>query len=251
VMFALQNAPMALLELPGLTLTPLDIESSTARFDLTLSLEETDQGLRGIWEYNRDLFEAVLVRRMDGHFHCLLEAIVADPAQHIAALPLLTHAERYQLLVAWNGTQIAYPHDQCLHELVEAQAAHRPAALALVCEVQHLTYGALNRRANKLAHHLRRLGVGPDGLVGLCVERSGEMLVGLLGILKAGGAYVPRAPTYPAERLAFMLADAQVPILVTQASLATALPSAARRLCLDTDWAAIAQHSEANLPRGA
>src|SRR5262249_6458774 len=151
----------------------------------------------------------------------------------------------------WNGTQVAYPHDQCLHELVEAQAAHRPAALALVCEVQHLTYGALNRRANQLAHYLRRLGVGPDVLVGLCVERSVEMMVGLLGVLKARGAYVPLDPTYPAERLAFMLAAAHVPILVTHASLATALPSAARRLCLDTDWAAIAQHSEANLPRGA
>src|SRR5262245_57301118 len=170
----------------------------------------------------------------------------------VSKLLLLTDAERHEQLVVWNATQVAYTPDQSLPQLVEAQAARQPDALALVCEAQHLTYGAMNRQANQLAHHLRHLGVGPDVLVGLCLERSVAMVVGLLGILKAGGAYVPLDPTYPAERLAFMMADAQVPILVTQASLAAALPpSVARRLCLDTDWAAIAQHSEANLPRGA
>src|SRR5262245_13260353 len=170
----------------------------------------------------------------------------------VSKLLLLTDAERHEQLVVWNATQVAYTPDQSLPQLVEAQAARQPDALALVCEAQHLTYGALNRQANQLAHHLRHLGVGPDVLVGLCVERSVAMVVGVLGILKAGGAYVPLDPTYPAARLAFMLADAQVALLVTQAALAAALPpTAARVLCLDTDEAAIARHPATTPPGGA
>src|SRR5499426_3257775 len=151
----------------------------------------------------------------------------------VSKLLLLTDAERHEQLVVWNATQVAYAPDQSLPQLVEAQAARQPDALALVCAAQHLTYGALHRRANQLAHHLRHLGVGPDVLVGLCVERSVAMVVGLLGILKAGGAYVPLDPTYPAERLAWMLTDTQAPVVVTQQRLVEALPaSPAQVLCL-------------------
>jgi len=143
----------------------------------------------------------------------------------VSKLLLLTDAERHEQLVAWNATQTAYPHAQGLHELVEAQAAQRPDAVAGVGGAQHLTYGALNRRANQLAHHLRTLGVGPEVRVGLCLERSVELLVGLLGILKAGGAYVPLDPASPPARVAFMLGDAQVAVLLTQASVLPQLPA--------------------------
>ena len=158
----------------------------------------------------------------------------------VSKLLLLTDAERYEQLVAWNATQAAYPQEQCIHQLVEAQAAQRPDAVAVVCGAHQLTYGALNRRANQLAHHLRRLGVGPEVLVGVCLARSVDLLVGLLGILKAGGAYVPLDPAYPAARLAFMLADAQVPVLLTQAAVVPQLPpTSAQVLCLETLWAAL------------
>ncbi len=174
---------------------------------------------------------------------------MANPNQTIAGLPLLTAAERQQILVAWNATQAEYPTDTCIQTLFEAQVVRTPEAIAVVYEDQSLTYHTLNRRANQVAHYLRRLGVGPEVLVGLCVERSLEMLVGLLGILKAGGAYVPLDPTYPPERLTFMLADADLHILLTQEHLRMSLPtSPAQMICLDSDWGTIAQESDANVP---
>ena len=210
VMFALQNAPMPSLELPNLTLNPLATESATAKFDLTLSVESTEQGLVGSWEYNTDLFDAATITRMAGHFQTLLEGIVANPEQRLLDLPLLSAAERHQLLVEWNDTKADYRLDVCIHQLFEAQVERTPDAIAVVFEDQQLTYRELNSKANQLAHHLQTLGVGPEVLVSICVERSLEMVVGLLGILKAGGAYVPLDPAYPPERLAFMLEDAQV-----------------------------------------
>ena len=184
---------------------------------------------------------------MLGHFQTLLEGIVAHPEHRLTDLPLLTEAERHQILVEWNDTTADYPQDTCLHELFEAWAEQTPDAVAVVCNAQQLTYSALNRRANQLAHYLRALGVGPEVCVGLCMERSLELVVGLLGILKAGGAYVPLDPTYPKERLAFMLSDTQVSVLVTQQKIVTDLPEHASHLvCLDTDWEHIAQQSEAN-----
>jgi len=237
VMFALENAPMSALELPSLTLSSLNIDSSTAKFDLTLSMEDTEQGLVGSLEYNTDLFDVATISRMLEHFQTLLEGIVANPEQPLSDLPLLTQPERQQLLVEWNDTLVAYPKDVCIHQLFEAQVERTPNAVAVMFEDQQLTYGELNRRANQVAHHLRSLGVDPDDRVGICVERSLEMIAGLLGILKAGGAYVPLDPAYPKDRLAYMLNDSQMPILVTTEKLSAALPEhQARVVYLDKDW---------------
>ena len=205
------------------------------------------KGLRLRWEYATDLFEASTIERMAGHFHVLLEAIVADPARRIGELPLLTEAERHQLLVAWNETAADYPRAGCIHQLFEAQVARTPDAVAVMCDDRQLTYAALNARANQVAHHLQALGVGPEVLVGLCLERSLDLVVGLLGILKAGGAYVPLDPSYPAARVAFMLSDTQAPVLVTQQTLLTQLPPFdGHVLCLDRDAATIAAQSDTN-----
>ena len=235
----------------GWTINQLDIQTDTAKFDLSLDVEERPEGIIGRLEYNTDLFDANTISRMIGHFQTLLEAIVANPEQRVSELPLLTEAERQQLLVEWNNTFAEYPQDKCIHQLFEAWAQQQPDAVALVKENQQLTYGELNRRANKIAHYLQSLGVGSEVLVGLCVERSFEMIVGLLGILKAGGAYVPLDPAYPSERLAFMLEDTSVSVLLTQVRLVESLPQhQARVLCLDRDWEVIAQHSEENPTSG-
>ncbi|MEM9092190.1 MAG: condensation domain-containing protein, partial [Cyanobacteria bacterium P01_F01_bin.53] len=250
VMFVLQNAPMAPLELSGVTLTSLTPDTVTAKFDVTLSMMETEQGLMASWEYNSDLFEADTIARMAVHFEQLLSAMVEDISQPVATLPMLTDAERYQLLVEWNDTAVEYPQDQCIHKLFEAQVELTPDAVAVVFEDQQLTYGELNARANQLAHYLQDLGVGPEVLVGLCVERSIEMVVGLLGILKAGGAYVPLDPSYPTARLEFMLTDAQVKILLTQQTLQEKIESFEPEgylICLDSDWSTIALKAKHNL----
>jgi amino acid adenylation domain-containing protein/non-ribosomal peptide synthase protein (TIGR01720 family) len=258
VMFVLQNAPLEPLALPGIRLSTLLLESTTAKFDLTLSLTERPQGPMCKLEYRSDLFEAPTIIRMLRHFQTLLEAIVAHPAARLASLPLLTTAERQQLLVEWNATTVEIGDqgpgvrsriaDTCLHTLFEGQVARTPDAIAVTfdqvtrdepitvwgsgAEDQngavptsdpwslnpdplHVTYAELNRRAHQLARHLRHLGVGPEVRVGICLERSMELVIGLLGILKAGGAYLPLDPSYPAERLRFMLDDSQVAVLIT------------------------------------
>ena len=231
VLLVLQNAPRADMEIAGLEVRSEAVHSGTSKFDMTLSVEETSAGLRGTLEYNTDLFDAVTIRRMLGHYQRLLEGIVADPGQPISRLPLLTEDERHQLLVEWNNTACDYPADRCVHQLFEEQVERTPDAVALVFEDQELTYGELNARSNQLAHYLQSQGVGPETLVAICMERSLEMVVGLLGILKAGGAYVPLDPEYPAERLAFMLQDAQAPVLLTQrASVLRAVGPAQLRL---------------------
>ncbi|MEH2059373.1 MAG: non-ribosomal peptide synthase/polyketide synthase [Nostoc sp.] len=248
VMFALQNAPMSEIELTGLTVSSLPIESSTAKFDLTLSMENTTTKLVGGWEYNTDLFSRSTIERMTGHFVTLLEAIVANPNERISQLPILTVSEQQQLLVDWNDTQVDYPQDKCIHQLFEEQVDRTPDAIAVVFDNQQLTYRELNCRANQLAHYLQSLGVGADVLVGICVERSLEMVVGLLGILKAGGAYVPLDPEYPQDRLSFMLEDAQVSVLLTQQHLVEKLQNhQAQVVCLNTDWHFISQLNQDNL----
>jgi amino acid adenylation domain-containing protein/non-ribosomal peptide synthase protein (TIGR01720 family) len=200
--------------------------------------------------YDGARFDEETVARMLGHLATLLEAIARDPEQRLRDLTFLTEGERRQL-VEWNDTAADYPRDLCVHQLFEAQAAATPDGTALVFGEESLTYAELNARANKLAHHLRSLGVGPEVLVGLCVERSIEMLVGLLGILKAGGAYVPLDPSYPVERLAFMLADAAVPVVVTQARLLEELPVGwAQVVCLDEEEEGIAARSDENVSSG-
>jgi aspartate racemase len=209
--------------------------------DLSVSFEETVQGLEGSWQYNAALFDETTAARMADHFLHLLTAAVANPGEPISRLPLLSAAERERMLVEWNQTHVDYPRDRCLHELVEEQAARHPDRIAVVFQNEQLTYGELNSRANRLAHRLRALGVGPDTLVAICLERSLDTVIGLLATLKAGGAYVPLDPAYPADRLEFMLADSAAPILLTQRRLLTGLPAhQSRALCLDTDtgdWA--------------
>jgi amino acid adenylation domain-containing protein len=251
VMFALQNAPLPPLELPGLTLKPWDLDTGTVRVDLEFHLGEGPEGLHGLIAYSTDLFQAETIASMSGHYRTLLEGIVTNPDRRIWDLPLLPEDERRRLLVEWNETATDYARDQCIHEMFEAQVERTPDVVAVVFADQHLTYWELNRRANQLAHYLQALGVGPEVLVGICMERSLEMVVGLLGILKAGGAYVPLDPAYPAERLAFMLADTGVPVLLTQERLSASLPRhTAWTVCLDADWTTLARESAA-LPAGA
>jgi amino acid adenylation domain-containing protein len=225
VMFALQNAPASALELPGLAVGNVEIASGPAKFDLTVSLTLEDAGLHGAVHYEPALFDAATVTRMFEHFRTLLQSIVARPEARVSELAMLTAAEQRQLLVDWNDTRADYPGETCLSALFEAQVERAPDAVALVAGDERVSYGELNRRANHLAHRLQRLGVGPDVRVAICAERSVAMVVGLLGILKAGGAYVPLDPAHPRERLRFMLEDAAVAVVLTQARLVDRLPA--------------------------
>ncbi len=228
----------------GWTPSQLDIHTATSKFDLTVELDERPEGIIGRIEYNTDLFDQSRIIRMIGHYQTLLESIIANPQQSISHLTLLTEAEQQQFR-EWNNTSQVLPDKQCIHQLFEQQVEHTPEAIALVFEDQQLTYQQLNQRANQLAHYLRKLGVKPETLVGICVERSLEMIIGILGILKAGGAYVPLDPTYPQERLNFMLEDAKVQILLTQQHLENKLLTESQ-INLDSHWEKIAQESTEN-----
>jgi amino acid adenylation domain-containing protein len=256
VMFSFQQTPLldreglaafalgetgARLSLGELQVESVALEQRSAQFDLTLAIAPTAEGLGGSLQYNSDLFAATTIARMAGHFTLLLQSIVEQPEQRIADLPLLTAAEQ-QMLATWNATEASYPQDLCLHQLFEAQAERTPDAIAVVADDGQLSYRELDQRANQLARHLRSIGVGPDSLVGIFVERGLSVLVGVLGILKAGGAYIPLDPAYPAERIQFMLHDARVPVLLTQQKLAQSLPPhAAQVIRLDADWPQIGQ----------
>jgi len=216
VMLDLQNAPMHDLELHGLRLTPLPFDSLMAKFDLVMTVGETNGRLNGQFEYNTDLFDGATVRRMARHLEHLLEAAVSNPDEQVSRLRLLTGDERQQILFEWNDTQVENKPAFYVHELFEQQAAARPEAVAVVLNDERLTYRELNERANKLAHYLRRLGTGPESLVGVCLDRSVEAVVAILGVLKAGGAYLPLDPSYPRERLSRMLADAGTRIVITE-----------------------------------
>jgi len=276
VMFIFQNKVVANSVPRALHLTPVGIDNGTSKVDLTLSLAERDNQLAGFLEYATDLFHPDTVKRMADRFRMLLEGVANDRHQTLAALPLLTERECQQLLVEWNDTMADYPKDACIHDLFESQVARTPETVAIEFHGQRLTYHEVNSRANQLAHYLISLGVGREKLVGICVERSVEMVLGLLGILKAGAAYVPLDPSYPEERLRFVLEDSQVSVLLTQEKLVedrgwspVLSPSAALRInsvegiedsdsrssildprlqvvFLDRDWPVIAKENASN-----
>jgi amino acid adenylation domain-containing protein len=236
VLFALQNTPGESFQLPGLEMSPAELDLTTTAFDLTLNVEEFGEGIYGRLRYNTDLFEPETIRRMAGHYLTLLSAAVEDPERPVSELPLLIEAERRLVLEEWNDTRREPAPDTFVHALFERQAARTPDQTALVHDGRQLTYAELNRQAERLAHRLRRLGVGPESPVAICVRRSLEMFVGILGVLKAGGAYVPLDPAAPPERLRFVLEDTGASVLLTQHSLTPALPATqARVLCLDDD----------------
>ena len=247
VMFAWQEDTQKKLTLPGLTLNWLPTHGQTAKFDLTLHIVNAEPELRGCLEYDIDLFNAETITRIVEHFCTLLEGIVANPQARLSDLPLLTADELHQQLVEWNNTQVEYPQQQCIHQLFEAQVERTPDAVAVVFEDKQLTYYELNARANQLAHYLKKLGVEPEVLVGICVERSLDMVIGLLAILKAGGAYVPLDPSYPLERLAYMLEDSQPKVLLTQQQLVESLPDhKIKVICIDRYWKLIADENTQN-----
>ncbi|MGL5833768.1 MAG: non-ribosomal peptide synthetase, partial [Waterburya sp.] len=219
VMFILYNLPSSDLELPGLKVEEVAIDNGMALFDLTLEIRDSDRGLDVCFEYNCDRFEADDIQRLLRHYQTILENVVINPDLHLSQIEMLTEVEKHQILFEWNDTQVEYATDKCIHKLFETQVTKTPDAVAIIYQNQQLTYQELNIRANQLAHYLQTLGVKPETLVGICVERSVEMVVGLLGVIKAGGAYVPLNPTHPVERLTEMLSDAQVSILLTQQHL--------------------------------
>ncbi|NEQ77289.1 MAG: amino acid adenylation domain-containing protein [Okeania sp. SIO2C9] len=231
------NSPLVTEDKLGWKAFHYKVDPGISKFDLTFSLlEEGAEGMVIVSEYNSDLFDATTIKRMSGHLSTMLVEIVTNPHISISELPLLTDKERHQLLVEWNDTQVNYPKDKCIHQLFEEQVERTPDAVAVVFEERQLTYHELNCQANQLAHYLQTLGVAPEVLVGICVERSVEMVVGLLGIIKAGGAYVPLDPSSPAERLSYILEDAAVPILVATKSVLSDLPQhSAQVVCLDSD----------------
>ena len=229
-----------------------------------LIVSEGERDIQLSLGYRTDLFDEPTIVRMLEHFEMLLEGLVADPERRLSELPLLTDRERQQMLLDWNRTEAEFPQHTCLHEMFEAQARRTPTAIAAVCEGRQLTYAQLNKRANRLAHWLRKQGIGPDDLVALHVQRSLDVVVGMLGILKTGGAFLPLDSELPPERVEYMLADAKVRVLITQRSLATGLhretdphpsplPEEAGTvvLCLDTEWEMVAEESDADPPHVA
>jgi amino acid adenylation domain-containing protein len=242
VMFAMGEAPGEELALPGLGLSALPVERVASTFDLTLSVTPGPEGLRGVLEYNTDLFDEGTVARMAGHLQTLLEGIAADPERKVSALPLMGEEERRRVVVEWNETSGPLPAEETFHERFEGWARRTPDGVAVAFEEERLTYGELERRANRIAHHLRGLRVGRESLVGICTERSPAMVAAVLGVMKAGGAYLPLDPAYPGERLGFMLADSGAGVLLTQEHLVGRLPGhGARVVRLDAEWEAIAR----------
>ncbi|HSK63090.1 MAG TPA: amino acid adenylation domain-containing protein, partial [Pyrinomonadaceae bacterium] len=225
---------LTVMETLGLTAKHLDIDNGASRFDMTLAMTETEQGYEVDIEYPTDLYRRERIERMTKHLENILESVVVNPTQRLSDLPLLSENEERQLLIEWNDTAVEYPFDRCIHELFEAQVAHRPDAVALLFENERLTYRELNEQANRVAHYLREAGVENGALVGLFTSRSLRMVVALLGILKAGGAYVPLDDRYPAERLDFMLRDSEARVVLTDERL-------------DADWEKIAGCSSENL----
>jgi amino acid adenylation domain-containing protein/non-ribosomal peptide synthase protein (TIGR01720 family) len=241
-LFVMQNTPSAPAAVADVAFSRIEADTRMAKFDLSLYVTEQERGLHVLAEYAADLFDAATITRLLDQYQRVLTAVSGDPDIPIGRLELLSESERQQLLIGWNATAQTYPDAACVHDLFEAQAQRTPDAVAIVDEQTAITYRELNARANQLARHLRALGVRAETLVGVCVERGVMMATALLGVLKAGGAYVPLDPNYPAERLALVMQDAQMAVLLTQTRLRERLPDrVAHVVCLDRDWDAVAE----------
>lgn len=245
VMFTLQDTPMPSPQFPGLELSPWPVETATTKYDLVLSFSKAEKKISALMAFNTDLFDPQTIDRLIGHLKSLLHSIANAPDTRLSSLELLTAAESRRLLLEWSGTAAvaASPHpNYSLHRLFEAQVERTPDSVAVTFENEQLTYRQLDRRANQLAHHIQRFGVGPETPVGICMERSLEMVVALLGVLKAGGAYVPLDPVYPRQRLSHMLRDTRAPVLLSQAHLAVELPrlDGQKIIYMDQQWKEIA-----------
>lgn len=262
VVFALQNTPMTQLELPGLILSPVDLDTKTSRFDLEFYVWtcgdnfrnlwgkgwQHSDGLRGMVIYNTESFETSAIASLLKHFQTLLEGIVTQPNTPLSALPLLTIEDQQELLHRWSSNQFSYSTNECIHHLFEAQVRARPDAIALQFGNQQFTYQQLNQGSNQLARYLQRLGIGAEMPVGICLERGIEAIAAMLAILKAGGVYVPLDPSYPAERLRFMVEDASITVILSEANWIDELQTATTNvICLQQAWDAIAQESDQNL----
>ncbi|MFD2168535.1 amino acid adenylation domain-containing protein [Tumebacillus lipolyticus] len=251
VLFVLQNAFYETVQFPDIQSEEFFVDTSTAKFDLTLQMHEAEQGLVASLEYSTDLFDRATILRMIVHLQNLFQSIVERPEMEIGKLSMLTEAETRQLLFDWNDTRADYPEDKCMHQLFEFFAAQTPDEIALVYRDERMTYRELNERANRLAHYLQNVGVGPEVIVGICLERSLDMVIGLLGILKAGGAFVALDPAYPKDRLAFVMEDTSIPFVLTQSSVQDVLPAHSGRLILlDRDREAIDSQSPEDLQSG-
>ncbi|MCA1659552.1 MAG: condensation domain-containing protein, partial [Verrucomicrobiaceae bacterium] len=247
VMFVLENVGMKAPELPGLRVQPLPKRTERAIFDLSLGMIETEEGIVGELEYNTDLFNATTIERFTNHFLALLDSIAIDRSQRLSELEILTPAERLQLAHDWNQTSVEFPEELLAHQIIAAQAALTPDAIALTFEDKQLSYSELNERANQLAHLLIAKGVGPEVCVGLSVSRSLEMVISLLAIFKAGGAYLPLEPEYPQERLRYMVHDAQPRVVLTHEEFRDRFAEfSAEVICLDSENGVIATFSDEN-----
>jgi non-ribosomal peptide synthetase component F len=250
--FNFHNVPMPSANSGGLKIEVSDVEVIAARFELAATIHPDGDALVAWFDHNTDLFDDATIARMADHYRRLLEAVVEDPTRPVADLPMLTDAERNRLLVEWNDTAVAYPSDDCISRLFEQRADLAPHAEALVCGDERVTYEQLNRRANRLAHHLQTLGVGADVLVGVCLPRTADLPVALMGVLKAGGAYLPLDPAYPRSRLEFMLEDSGAPVLVTDSRLASTFAcDHTRVVCVDRDAELLRRQPDANPPCSA
>ncbi|MEA5536966.1 non-ribosomal peptide synthetase [Crocosphaera sp. XPORK-15E] len=241
-------APMSEISMENLTVKPLVVETGTAKFDLSLALQYTETGLIGQWQYKTALFDEITIAKMAEHFQALLEGIIQTPEERISFLPILSTTEKQKLLFDWNCTQTPYPQNKCIHQLFEEQVEKTPDNIAVRFKNQQWTYQKLNTKANQLASYIQQLGVTSDVLVGICIERSPLMIMALLAILKAGGAYVPLDPHYPAERLAYILKDAQISVLITKQTLISLFPKYESQLiCLDRDDFIFKEQSQENI----
>jgi len=242
VMIAWQSGPEIKIDLKGVESAVYPVETGTAKFELVLAVTPTAVGMEAGLEYSSERFDPTTIERIQGHFNRLLEAATADPQRRLSELPLLSKAELEEL-ISWNETEHVYPDDQTIQLLFEAQARRTPEKVAVICGEAALSYRELNRRADQLARYLGQFEVGPERLVGICAERNLEMIIAIFGTLKAGGAYVGLDPAYPRERLAFMLADAKIKVLLTHQNQLDRLPATGVVLCLDRDWPAIVESS--------